>query len=268
MHPTRAAHERWIPTNLVPARGRAASVTALSLALAVTLLGADAARANTLTFPALSPGARATVPMTIAVSGDADPSASLRVYVQQGGDGCAGEGSGLQRAQAQAMRPGSTEVINRQPFGPFSVQGTYTPPAAGPYSACAYLFGASPGASASTTSSSFTVGPAPPPPAPPAGTNQPPSASGVPGTVPRPKRCVVPALKGRTYLGARKLIRRAGCSVGTVYRPSLATARGERSRGRVLRVVLQYPKPRSVRKLNSRLLLRLAYVNPPRRSTR
>ena len=34
MHPTRAAHERWIPTNLAPARGRAASVTALSLALA------------------------------------------------------------------------------------------------------------------------------------------------------------------------------------------------------------------------------------------
>jgi hypothetical protein len=115
------------------------------------------------------------------------------------------------------------------------------------------------------TSSNFRVGPAPPPP--PAGTDTP-AAPGATGTAPRPKRCVVPSLKGRTYLGARKLIRRAGCSVGTVYRPGLRTARAEQARGRVLRVTLQYPKPRSIRKLNSRLMLRLSYVTPPRRSSR
>ena len=51
--------------------------------------------------------------------------------------------------------------------------------------------------------------------------------------------------------------------MGSVFRPDLRTARRERARGRVLRVVLQYPKPRSVRRLGARVTLRLAYVKRP-----
>ncbi|HEV2776591.1 MAG TPA: hypothetical protein VGV90_13430, partial [Solirubrobacteraceae bacterium] len=87
------------------------------------------------------------------------------------------------------------------------------------------------------------------------------------GTAPRRTRCVVPTLKGRTYLGARRLIRRAGCSVGIVYRPDRRTKRIREAQGRVLRVASQYPRPRSVRRLNFRVMVRLAYVTP-RRSSR
>ena len=265
MHPTRAAHERWIPTNLAQTRRRGAGIMALSLALALTLVGADAARANSLTTSA-SLGARATVPMTVSASGSADPTATLRVYVQEpGGAGCAGGGSGPPNAQAQSVRPGSTEVIAQQPVGPFSYSAAYTPPIAGSYTLCAYLFGSSPGTGASQSSTSFSVGPAPPPP--PAGTNPPAPGPGATGTAPPAKRCVVPTLKGRTYLGARKLIRRAGCNVGTVFRPDLRTSRTARARGRVLRVVSQSPKARSLRKAGARVTLRLAYVKPARRSS-
>jgi hypothetical protein len=255
MHPTRAAHERRIPTSL----GR---ITALSLTLGATLLGpAAAAQANALDRPTSSPGARATVPMTIGVSGSADPSATLRVYARPGSGSCVLTGG------QPVPAAGSTEVIAQQPAtGPFSFTGTYTPAVEGQHSVCAFLFGPSPGSASVVTSGNFTVGPAPPPP-PATGTNSSPTAPGATGTTPRRTRCVVPTLKGRTYLGARTLIRRAGCSVGTVYRPGPRTARAERARGRVLRVVLQYPKPRSVRRLNSRLMLRLAYV-APRRSSR
>ena len=51
MHPMRATDERRIPLSFAQARRRAAGVTAVSLGLALTLLGADAARANTLTGP-------------------------------------------------------------------------------------------------------------------------------------------------------------------------------------------------------------------------
>lgn len=256
MHPTRAAHERWIPTNRVRARG----LTGLSVALALSLLGADAAHANSLT-TAVSTGARATVPMTVSASGSADPTATLRVYVQQpGGAGCAGGGSGAENAAAQRLRAGSTEVIAQQPLGPFSYSATYTPPVAGSYSLCAYLFGSSPGTGASQSSTSFNVGAAPPPPATPA-----PAVPGTSGTPQAKKRCVVPTLKGRTYGGARTLIRRAGCSVGTVFRPSLRTSRAARARGRVLRVVSQSPRPRSVRKAGARVTLRLALVRRSRR---
>jgi hypothetical protein len=74
----------------------------------------------------------------------------------------------------------------------------------------------------------------------------------------------VPTLKGRTYFGARLLLRRAGCSVGSVFRPDLQTSRRLRAQGRVLRVTTQYPKPRSVRKLGARVTLRLAYVKRTR----
>lgn len=251
MHRMRAAHERRIP--------------ALAAALAVTLLlGAEAAAANTLT-TAVSPGARATVPMTVTASGSADPTAVLRVYVQPpGGGGCAGGAGGAENAQAQSVRPGSALVIAEQPVGPFSYSATYTPPVAGSYSLCAYLYGLSPSTGASQSAVSFSVGLAPPPP--PAAVNQ--QQPGTTGTAPRRTRCVVPALKGRTYLGARKLIRRAGCAVGIVYRPDRRMKRIRERQGKVLRVVSQYPPPRSVRRLNFRLMVRLAYVNPPRRSSR
>jgi len=268
MHPTRAAHERGIPTNPVRAGARTASVIALGLALALMLLAADAAQANTLHAPTASPGAQATVPMTISASGSADPTATLRVYVQQGG-ACPSSAN----VEAGTIPAGSTEVIAHQPVGPFAYSGTYTPPVAGSYSICAFLFGGS-NAGTSASSTSFAVGPAPPPPppaapppaAPPDATNSP-TAPGVTGTTPARTRCVVPTLKGRTYRGARLLIRRAGCSVGSVFRPDLRTGRVARARGRVLRVVLQYPKPRRVRKLGARVTLRLAYVTP-RRSSR
>ncbi len=265
MHPTPAAHERRIPTTPARARGRAVGASGLSLALALALLGATAAaaQANSLT-TSVSQGARATVPMTVSASGSADPTATLRVYIQQGaGGGCAGGAGGAENAQAQRVRPGSTEVIAQQPVGPFSYTASFTPPVAGSYTLCAYLFGASPGTGSSQSSTSFGVGAAPPPP--PAGTS--PASPGATGTVPRAKRCVVPTLKGRTYLGARRLIRRAGCNVGSVFRPDLRTSRRLRAQGRVLRVVSQSPKPRSLRKAGARVTLRLAYVKPSRRAS-
>ena len=262
MHPTRAAHHRWIPTNPAAAPGRAATVMVLSLALALMLLGADAAHANRLDGPTYSPNPRATVPMTITASGTADSAASLRVYVQQGG-ACPTSAN----VEAGNIPAGSTAVISERPVGPFSYSATYTPPAAGSYSICAFLLG-SPNAGTSASATSFSVGPAPPPPAPaPAGTNASPVAPGAAGTAPRRTRCVVPTLKGRTYLGARTLLRRAGCSVGIVYRPDRRTKRIREAQGKVLRVISQYPRPRSVRRLNFRVMLRLAYVTP-RRSSR
>ena len=261
MRPMRAAEPRLTPTNLV-------RTAALSLALVAASLGtAGAAQANSLSAPVVSAGPQATVPMTVSVSGSGDPSAALRVYVQEGTGGCAGEGTGPQKALAQSLRPGSTEVIAQQPVGPFAYSATYTPPVAGGYLVCAYLYGTSAGAGVSQTTKSFAVGPAPQPPPPPPPAATAPAAPGTTGLTPAKRRCVVPTLKGRTYLGARTLIRRAGCTVGTVFRPDLRTSRIARARGRVLRVVSQSPKPRTARALNARVTLRLAYVTPKRSSS-
>jgi hypothetical protein len=251
MQPKRVAHPRRISTTL----GRVAT---LSLALALTLLGAGAAQAHSLNGPTFSPGPRATVPMTIAVSGTAEPTASVRVYVQQDRS-CPSSDA----VEAGAIPAGSTEVIAKQAVGSFSYSATYTPPAAGSYTLCAYIFDTSTTTGTSVTSTGFTVGPAPPPP-PPSAVN-PPAAPGAAGTTAAKKHCVVPTLKGRTYVGARLLIRRAGCSVGSVFRPDLRTSRRERARGRVLRVTSQYPRPRTVRTTGARVTLRLAYVTPKRR---
>ena len=150
------------------------------------------------------------------------------------------------------QRVGSVEVITRAPTAAFAYSATYTPPAAGNYALCAYLFGATAATGASQVSTNFSVAPAPPPP----------SVAGTPpaGVAPLPTgttatRCVVPNLKGRTYLGARKRLRRAGCSTGTVYRPTRTAPKGM-----VLRVTWQLQKPGSVRKLNSRVTLRLSFV--------
>ena len=128
MRRTRAAHPRWMPTNL----GR---IAALSLVLGALPSATAAAAQGTLNAPAFSPGARATVPMTIAVSGVADPSGTLRVYVLPGGGTCSVTDN------APSVPPGATEVIAKSPEGPFSYSATYTPPAEGSYSLCAYLFG-------------------------------------------------------------------------------------------------------------------------------
>ncbi|MEA2193691.1 MAG: hypothetical protein QOG42_125 [Solirubrobacteraceae bacterium] len=258
MHPKRAIHAGPSATTVAGARRSGVRATALSVGLALTLLaGADAAQANTLNGPTYSPGPRATVPMTISVSGSADPTATLRVYVQQAG-ACPSSAD----VEAGSIPAGSTRVVAEQPVGAFSSSGSYTPPAAGSYTICAYLLGSgSTGTSASSTS--FTAGVAPPaPPPPPPATNSP-TGPGATGTAPALKRCVVPTLKGRSYFGARLLIRRAGCSVGSVFRPDLRTSRAARARGRVLRVVVQSPKARSVRKAGARVTLRLAYVKPP-----
>ncbi len=258
MHPTRAAHTRCIPTHHGGARRRVRSLATLSLALTLTLLGTAAAQAHTLNGPTFSPGPQATVPMTISVSGTADPTASVRVYVQPGGS-CPSSDA----VKAGSTPAGTTEVIAKQPVGAFSYSATYTPPAPGSYALCAFLFDTSATSGTSASSAGFTVGPAPPPPPPPpAGTTPAPGATGATPA----KRCVVPTLKGRTYFGARLLIRRAGCNVGSVFRPDLRTSRRERARGRVLRVVSQSPKPRSLRAKGARVTLRLAYVTPKRSS--
>jgi hypothetical protein len=259
MHPTRPAHTRPNPTSPGGARRRAAAIAALSLALA--LLGADAARAHTLNGPTYSPGPRATVPMTISASGTADPTAVLRVYVQQGGP-CPSSDA----VKAGTVPAGATEVISKQPVGAFSYSATYTPPVAGSYVLCAYIYDTSTTTGTSASSTGFTVGAAPPPPPPPPPGTTTPATPGATGTATAKQRCVVPTLKGRTYFGARLLIRRAGCSVGSVFRPDLRTSRRERARGKVLRVSTQYPKPRTVRATGARVTLRLAYVTPKRRS--
>ncbi len=253
MHVVRTGHARL---GLTHPRSALGGATLLAVAL-LAMPGAGVAAANRLAAPTVSPTPRAGVPMTIGVSGTADTPSTLRVFVQASpATGCAGGGSGAANADAQAQRVGATEVITRTPTAAFADSATYTPPAAGNYSLCAYLYGATPATGASQVSTNFSVAPAPPVP--------PPSVAGTPpaGVAPThraAKRCVVPNLKGRTYRGARKLLRRAGCSVGTVYRPTRTAPRGM-----VLRVTWQLQKPRSVRKVNSRVMLRLGFVKRSR----
>jgi len=229
---------------------------AASLALALLAVpGAGAASANTLAAPTVSPSnPRATQPATISISGTATTPSFLRVFVQPSpASGCAGGGSGAANAEAQSQRVGSVEIITRAPTAAFAYSATYTPPAAGNYALCAYLFGATAATGASQVSTNFSVAPAPPPPSV-AGTPPPTGVAPLPtGTT--ATRCVVPNLKGRTYLGARKRLRRAGCSTGTVYRPTRTAPKGM-----VLRVTWQLQKPGTVRKLNSRVMLRLSFV--------
>jgi hypothetical protein len=229
--------------------------------LALTLLaipGTGVAFANSLFAPTISPSnPRATQPATISISGAAETPSVLRVFVQSSATiGCAGAAN----ADAQAQRAGSVEVITRAPTAAFAYSATYTPPTAGDYLLCAYLYEATAatGGSQISTSANFSVGPAPPPPPSSAGTPPPAGVAPLP-TGATATRCVVPNLKGRTYLGARTRLRRAGCSTGTVYRPTRAAPKGM-----VLRVTWQLQKPGSIRKLNSRVTLRLSFVKRPR----
>lgn len=251
MHVVRTGHGRQGLTRPRRTLGAAAS---LALAL-LAIPGAAVASANTLAAPTVSPSKpRATQPATISISGTATTPSVLRVFVQPSATtGCAGGGSGAANAEAQSQRPGSVEVITRAPTAAFAYSATYTPPAAGNYALCAYLFGATAATGASQVSTNFSVAPAPPVLPPPlTGT---PLPAGVAPTGTTATRCVVPNLKGRTYLGARKRLRRAGCSTGTVYRPTRPAPKGM-----VLRVTWQLQKPGAVRKLNSRVTLRLSFV--------
>ena len=254
MHVVRTGHARL---GLTRPRSALAAATLLALML-LAMPGAGVAAANRLSAPTVSPHPQAGVPMTIGIGGAADTPSTLRVFVQASpASGCAGGGSGAANAEAQAQRVGATEIISRTPSAAFAYSAPYTPPAAGNYSLCAYLYGATPATGASQVATNFSVAP-PPPVAPPAVAGTPPPA----GVAPAPhavRRCVVPNVKRRTYGGARKLLRRAGCSVGTVYRPTRTAPRGM-----VLRVTWQLQKPRSVRKLNSRVMLRLGFVKRSR----
>ena len=250
MHVVRTGHGHLGPTR--PGRTLGAAAT-----LALTLLAvpcAGVASANTLAAPTVSPSPRATQPATIGISGTATTPSVLRVFVQPStATGCAGGGGGAANADAQAQRAGSAEVITRAPTAAFAYSATYTPPTAGSYALCAYLYGATAATGASQVSTNFSVGPAPSV----AGT--PPAASTAP-TATAARRCVVPNVKRRTYLGARKWLRRAGCSVGTVYRPTRVAPKGM-----VLRVTWQLQKPGSIRTYNSRVMLRLGFVKRSRR---
>jgi len=254
VHVVRTGHGRMGLTR--PRRTLAAAAS-----LALTLLavpGAGLASANTLVAPTISPAnPRATQPATISISGTATTASSLRVYVQPSATaGCAGGASGAANAAAQAQRAGSVEVISREPSAAFAYSATYTPLSAGNYALCAYLYGETAATGASQVATNFSVAPAPPNPPPPVAGTPP---AGVAPTGTTATRCVVPNVKKRTYLGARTWLRRAGCSVGTVYRPTRTAPKGM-----VLRVTWQLQKPGSVRKLNSRVTLRLSFVKRPR----
>lgn len=264
MLPRRAARSRWS----APSTVRAA---VLSLTSALTLLCADAARANSLTVR-VSQVAEPVGTNIVSVEGVADLPATLRVFVHEGGSGCVSAGSVAENAAAQGAIAGSNELIRREPHGPFAYSASFLHFGPGSVAVCAYLFDASPATEDKQVNGLLHFDP-PPPPRPPA--DQPPVAEppatdqpGPPaetGIAPAAARCVVPALKGRTLVGARKLIRRAGCSIGTVARPGLRTSRRAWAQGRILRVVSQTPAPRSVVKANARVRLRLAYVTPRRR---
>jgi hypothetical protein len=233
--------------------------------VALTLTSADAARGNSLTLR-VSPVAEPVGTNIVSVEGVADLPATLRVFVDGGGAGCVSAGSVAESAATQGTVAGSTELITREPYGPFAYSASFLHFEPGSVAVCAYLFDASPATEDEQASVLLHFDP-PPTPRPPA--DQPPAAdqpspSADTGVAPAAARCVVPALKGRTLVGARKLIRRAGCSIGAVVRPGLRASRRARAQGRILRVVSQTPAPRSVVHANARVRLRLAYVTPRR----
>jgi hypothetical protein len=231
-----------------------------ALAAGTLLLGAgDAFAVDSLSVSA-SPGPQATVPMTIGAQGSTSEPSKLRVFVAQGGD-CANTASASTSAAAQAQRSGSVEVLSQDPSGSFSYVTSYTPPAAGSYAICAYLFRTTETSNVSSqVSQGFAVGAAPVTAPPPAGD------SGDMGdtTVAQTQHCVVPKLKNHTYDGARKLLHRAGCIVGKVAKPDVKKARPVKRGGRrrILKVSTQSSPAGAVRRARAPISLRLKYVTP------
>lgn len=244
-----------------PGCKRRGGTIALATALGVgtLLLGAgDALAVDSLSVSA-SPGAQATVPMTIGARGSTSEPSKLRVFVAQGGN-CANAGGASTSAVAQSQRSGSVEVLSQDPSGAFSYVTSYTPPAPGSYALCAYLFRSSETSNVSSqVSQGFAVAAAPAPaPAPAAET------SDAGDTVAQTKHCIVPKLKNHTYEGARKLLHRAGCIVGKVAKPDKKKARPIKRGGRrrILKVSTQSSPAGAVRRARAPISLRLKYVTP------
>jgi len=236
-------------------------VLATAVGGATLLLGAaDALAVDSLSVSA-SPGAQATVPMTVGARGSTSEPSKLRVFVAQGGN-CVNSGNASTSAAAQALRSGSVEVLSQDPSGSFSYVTSYTPPEPGGYAICAYLFRTSETSNVSSqVSQGFAVAAAPATPAPP-----PPAAPGDTDdtTVANTKHCVVPKLKNHTYEGARKLLHRAGCIVGKVAKPDVKKARPVKRGGRrrILKVSTQSSPAGAVRRARAPISLRLKYVTP------
>lgn len=236
---------------------------ATALGAGALLLGAgDALAVDSLAVSA-SPTPQATVAMTIGAHGSTSAPSKLRVFVAQGGV-CANTTDAAVSATMQSQRSGSTEVMSLEPSGDFSYVTQYTPPAAGSYAICAYLFRSSTGSDVSSqVSQGFAVAaaPAPPPPPPPPG-----DGSGDTGdtTVAATKHCVVPKLHNHTYEGARLLLHRAGCIVGKVAKPDKKKARPLKRGGRrrILKVSTQSSPPGATRRARAPISLRLKYVTP------
>ncbi len=234
---------------------------AAALGTGTLLFGAtDALAVDSLAVSA-SPSPQATVAMTIGARGSTSEPSKMRVFVARGGE-CANAGGASASAAAQSQRSDSVEVFSQDPSGAFSFVTQYTPPAAGNYAICAYLYRSSETSNVSSqVSQGFAVAAAPaPPPAPPAGD---------PGTeretpVAQTKHCVVPKLKNHTYEGARKLLHRSGCIVGNVAKPDKKKARPVRRGGkrRILKVASQGTPAGKVLKARARVSLRLKYVTP------
>jgi hypothetical protein len=232
-------------------------LAALSASLVLTG-AADARAADSLTISA-SEAPQAGVAMTIAARGSSNAPSRLRVFVQQGGDCAAGTGGAAANATRQAAKSGSTEVIDAETSGAFNYAASYTPPVAGTYKICAYVFRSGPnGSMSSQVSQAFSV--SEPPPAAPGST----PGAATDDTVAPKSNCVVPRLYMRMYATARKRLHAAGCIVGKVVRPSKKKAAPVRRGGRrrILKVLSQSPKPGAVLKARARVNLRLVYVTP------
>lgn len=237
---------------------RATLIAATSAAILLT--GAGEALALDSISVGASDGAQAGVPMTITASGSSSEPSTLRVFVRQGNDCANTPGGAAANADRQAARSGSTEVITRTPDGAYSYAASYTPPAAGSYALCAYMFRLSPTSSTSSqVSSGFDVAAAP---ASQAGTGGGGGGGGDAPAVASTPRCVVPKLNGLKYETARKRLHRAGCIVGKVTRPSKSKSRPLRPGGnrRILRVRSYSPKSGTVLRARGRVALRLVYV--------
>jgi hypothetical protein len=235
---------------------------ATALSAGALLLGAGDALAVDSLSVSSTPGAQATVPMTITARGSTSEPSRLRVFVAQGGDCANTAGSASASAATQKLRAGSLEVLSESPSGNFAYAASYTPPAPGSYAVCAYMFRASETSNVSSqVSQGFSVAAAPATPPPTAG-----DGSGVTGDEPvvAARQCVVPKLKNHTYEGARTLLHRAGCIVGKVAKPDMKKARPLKRGGRrrILKVSTQSSPAGAVRRARAPISLRLKYVTP------
>jgi hypothetical protein len=238
----------------------------MTLTGALMLVAAGEALALDSLSVSSSPGAQATVPMTIGAQGATAAPSALRVFVQQGGGDCA---HGPTAAADESAKSTASEVIAQSPSGSFSYAASYTPPVSGSYAICAYVNRASADSDVSSeVSQTFVAAAAPPPPAP--STTSPGNGTASNGATTPSKegakktRCVVPKLSGRTYTQARTLIHHAGCIVGAVSKPSPSRSRPlhKGGRRRVLTVSHQITKPGKVLKARGRVSLVLKYVTP------